>query len=191
MSAEMIAVLRDASSALRSSAGPEEIKNVQRDIAELLARMEAGSVSEPIFTDEDRQSQNPSLGPHYFAARRVVFQAISALSADDAKDLAGVIAGQVYERIQEVTEASLWTDAELNLQGKMWSMVDEIIKGILGGDRSAMERYALGERYRCEEVRKAIAAHIPQEIMVARIADLEVENKRLQDELSWERKLRS
>ena len=189
MSAEMIAVLRDASSALRSSAGPEEVKNVQRDIAELLARMEAGSVSEPIFTDKDREHR--ALGPHYFAAQRIVEASCAGLKSDHAKEIADAVAKQVYDRIQEVTEASLWSDAELNLQGKMWSMVDEIIKGILGGDRDAMERYALAERYRCEDVRKAIAAHIPQGIMAARITDLEAENKRLQDALNWERGLRS
>jgi hypothetical protein len=191
MSPEMLAALRAASSALRSSAGPEEVQNAQRDIAELLARMEAGSVSEPIFTERDQQqSERSSLGPHYFASRRIVDAALAPLTSADAKEIAETVAKQIYDRIQEVAEESLWMDAEMNLQSKMWRMVDEIVKGILGGDRGAVERYALGERYRCEDVRKAIAAHFPQEIMAARIVDLEAENKRLQDALSREREYR-
>lgn len=121
---------------------------------------------------------------------RIVEASCAALKSEHAKEIADVVAKQVYDRIQEVVEASLWSDAEMNLQGKMWSMVDEMIKGILGGDLAAMKRYTLGHRYDCEAVRKAIATHIPQEIMNARIADLEAENKSLQDALRLERELR-
>ena len=145
-------------------------------------------MNEPVFTEDDRQSS--VLGPHYFAARRIVEASCAVLQSEHAKEIADAMAKQVYDRIQEVVGASLWVDAEINLQGKMWAMVDEIVKGILEGDRGAMERFALGERYRCETVREAIAAHIPKEIMDARIGDLEAENKRLQEALQWERKHR-
>lgn len=141
-----------------------------------------------IFTDQDRQ--HSSLGPHYFAARRIVEASCAALKSEHAKEISDTVVKLVYERIQEVVEASLWSDAEMNLQGKMWSMVDEMVKCILGGDIAAMKRYTLGHRYDCEAVRKAIAKHIPQEIMNARIADLEAENKILQDALRLERELR-
>jgi hypothetical protein len=143
---------------------------------------------EPVFTEDDHQSS--VLGPHYFAARRIVEASCAVLKSEHAKEIADAVAKQVYDRIQEVVEAFLWVDAEINLQGKMWAMVDEIVKGILGGDQAAIKRFALGERYRCEAVREAIASHIPKEIMDARITDLEVENKRLQEALQWERRYR-
>jgi tRNA U38,U39,U40 pseudouridine synthase TruA len=75
----------------------------------------------------------------------------------------------------------------MNLQSKMWHMVDEIVRAILSGNRHVISRYALGSRYDCEEVRKAVASHIPQEIMTARIVDLEGENERLKDALQREK----
>lgn len=81
----------------------------------------------------------------------------------------------------------LWSDAEMNLQGKSWRMVDEIVRGILSGEKWLIERYALGDRYDCDKIREAVARHIPREIMQARIADLEAENERLRKDLGFAR----
>jgi hypothetical protein len=142
-----------------------------------------------IITQHDykKGEQWPALGPCYSASQRIVEEALAHLTADDARKIADGIAKQVYERIYEVAEDALWSDAEVNLQGKMWRMVDEVVRGILSGERWVMVRYALGSRYDCDKIREAVAKHIPQEIMQARIADLEADNERLRRDLDFAR----
>lgn len=144
---------------------------------------------DPIITQDDytQGQEMPVLGPAYFSSRRIVNAALQRLTADDARQIADGIAKQVYERIQEIAEDALWSDAEMNLQGKSWRMVDEIVRGILSGEKWLIERYALGARYDCDKIREAVARHIPREIMQARIADLEAENERLRKDLEFAR----
>jgi hypothetical protein len=145
-----------------------------------------------ILTDKDFEhgAKHPGLGPHYSAAQRIVDAALKPLTNDEAKVIAERVANQIYQQILDVTQDALWQDAGMNLQSKMWLTVDEIVRAILSGNREVMSRYALGHRYDCEEVRKAVARHIPQEVMLARIGDLEADNKRLSEALELERRMR-
>jgi hypothetical protein len=147
-------------------------------------------MSERILTDKDfaYAAQYPGLGPHYWPAQRIVEAALKPLTSDDAKVIAERVATQIYQQIVDATQDALWQDAEMNLQSKMWHMVDEIVRAILSGNLDVINRYVLGNRYDCEEVRKAVASQIPQEIMTARIADLEGENERLKDALQREKR---
>lgn len=63
--------------------------------------------------------------------------------------------------------------------------VDDTVKALLSGKKWALERYCLGSRYDQDEVRRAIAAHIPKEIQDARIADLEAEVEKLNREIGY------
>lgn len=146
-------------------------------------------MNEPILTDKDfaYAAKYPGLGPHYWPAQRIVEAALKPLTSDDAKVIAERVATEIYQQIVDATQDALWQDAEMNLQNKMWHMVDEVVRAILSGNSDLISRYAIGNRYDCEAVRKAVASHIPQEIMVARIADLEYENERLKDALQRER----
>lgn len=123
-----------------------------------------------------------TLGPAYFASRRVVEAAMRDFTNEHLKDIAKVATDSIYEKVQSAVEDHLWSDAEMNLQGKMWRMVDQVVQGILSGERWVVERYALGSRYDCEKARKAIAAHFEDEIAKARIADLEAEVERLKQD---------
>lgn len=133
-------------------------------------------------------AQYETLGPVYFAARRVVEAAMHDFTNDHLKEIAKTTTDAIYEKVQTAVEDHLWSDAELNLQGKMWRMVDQIVQGILSGEKWIADRYALGTRYDCGAARKAIAAHFEDAIAKARIADLEAEVERLKKDNEWLRR---
>ena len=114
-----------------------------------------------------------SLGPAYFAARRICERAMVAFEAEHMKPLVEEFAKQVQDVLWDSVRDSLWSDVEMNLQGQMWDLVDNTVKALLTGERWALERYALGSRYDCAAIRAAVASHIPKELQDPRIADLE------------------
>jgi hypothetical protein len=147
----------------------------------------------PILTEEDvaKAKDFASLGAPYFAAQRIVGAALDGLPDNVLQPIVKKFTDAAYEAIQEAVEASIWSDAEHNLQGKFWSGIDEVIDALITGQPWALERYGLcAERYtsRAEDIRKAIAAHIPREIMDARIADLEAEVAKLKETIQWLRR---
>jgi hypothetical protein len=143
-----------------------------------------------IITQEDHEkaADCSTLGPHYFTARRVAEQFISKFETEQFKPLIDDFAKQFADKLQSDLDDYLLSNAEMNVQGTMWRMVDDVVKAILGGNRWALERYALGPRYDHDAVRKAVAAHIPRELQDRRIADLEDEIKRLKQDIEWLRR---
>ena len=143
------------------------------------------------FTADDiRQGEeHPTLGPAYFAANRVMAAAMAAFQEEHIdQHVAPIIkkaSDDLYENVMRATQDYLFSNAEMNLQGEMWRMVDQIVKALLSGEGWAVKKYALGERYDCEAVRATLTRHVPAELQNARIADLEVEVKRLSDRLAW------
>lgn len=132
-----------------------------------------------------------TLGPAYFAAREIAEKFMAGFEAEHFEPLAKRFSKELYEQINESIQAWLLADTENNLHGSMWRMVDDCVKALLSGERWAIEKYALGPRYEAEKIRAAVAAHIPQELQDARIADLEAEVKKLKEDNEWLRKLRS
>ncbi len=145
-----------------------------------------------MFTEQELQEgqKYQALGPHYFSSRRIVEGAMQSLSDRDMQEVIKTFVDDAYRKLQQAVEDSLWSDAEVNLQNQMWRTVDEIVKGILSGERWAMERYALGPKYECDKIRKAVAKHIPDELAAARIADLEAELARVNEDLKRAREWR-
>lgn len=144
---------------------------------------------EPIFTEDDfaQARDYEGLGPAYFAARRTCEGAMAAFKAEHVEPLIKEASDAFYERLMTSVQDYLWSNAEMNLQGEMYRMVDQTVKALLGGADWALQRYALGERYDCAGVRAAVAKHVPKELQDARIADLEEELKRLRSDLEWHR----
>lgn len=142
-----------------------------------------------IISDEDwsKSEGYDTLGPHYFTARRVCEEAMSGFTPEMMKPLIEEASKSFQDKLWEHIEDSLWCDTEMNLQGKMWHMIDDVVKAILGGNEWAIKRYALGERYDCQSIRETLAKHIPEELQSARITDLEAEVKRLQESLEFHR----
>lgn len=132
--------------------------------------------------------EDGTLGPAYFAARRAVEQAMQPFTNEMLGPILKEATDAFYKKLQDTVESFLWLDAEMNLQGKMWRMVDETVKALLSGEEWAVKRYCLGPRYDHDKVRAATAKHIPQELQDARIADLQAENAQLAKDLEWHRR---
>lgn len=138
------------------------------------------------ITEEDWKfaESHTQLGPAYEFASRVCERHFEYFKDEHMDPLISAVVDQVREKLWESVEDHLWSDVEMNLQNKMWSAVDGIVEGILGGRPWVFNRYVTGERYNCEEIRKTLAAYVPKELQDARIADLERENELLRSRLA-------
>lgn len=138
----------------------------------------------------DQAEGYPTLGPHYFAARKVAEEFMAKFEPEHFEPLIRKAADAFYTQMQESLEASLLSDVESNIHGTMWRQIDDSVKALLSGERWALERYALGTRYECDKIRAAIASHIPAELQEALVKDLEDENKRLREDNEMLRRYR-
>lgn len=147
-------------------------------------------MSEPMITEQDHKDTEgyKNLGPHYFAARRFAAEIMKNFEAEHFKPLIDEFAKQFNDKLWGDAEAWILGDTEANVQGAVWRMVDDIVRGILGGERWAMERYAIGERLDCEKVRGTLVKYILKELQDARIADMEKEIASLKQSLEWARR---
>lgn len=136
----------------------------------------------------DEGAAHPVLGPHYFAARAAAEEFMAKFEPEHFKPLIKKAADEFYSQMQESLEASLLSDVESNIQGTIWRQIDDSVRALMGGERWALERYALGTRYDCDKIREAVAKHIPAELQDKRVADLEAEVKRLSEQLEWHRR---
>lgn len=141
------------------------------------------------FTEKDlaEGAESLTLGPAYFAARRVCRAHLEAFEAEHMRPLIDAAAKQFTDTLWDSVRDYLWSDTESNLQGRMWRMTDQCVQALLSGEGWAINKYALGERYECDKVRAAVAKHVPEELQNARIADLEAEVERLNRDLRYYR----
>lgn len=125
--------------------------------------------------------EHPILGPAYFDARKVADRCMGHFKAEHFKPLVDDVTSKITEAVWTAVQDSMLLDVEMNLQGEMYRMVDNCVSALLGGSRWALEKYALGSRYDCDQIRAAVAKHISPEIQAARVADLEAEVKLLKE----------
>lgn len=137
-----------------------------------------------IFTQEDKEQAKgcDNLGPHYFAARRFAEQMMKDSSFDDLKPIIEEVGNKLYAKIQDSFENFLLNDAEINVQNHIWQTVDEIVKGILTGEKWVVDQYALAEHYPCDKIRAALFAAAPEELRGLRVVELEKTVKELRDD---------
>lgn len=147
----------------------------------------------PIFTEEDIEfgENTPILGPEYSAARRFMEGFAESLREEHLQpftdEIVKTITDKIREKVWEDFNDYLLMDTEYNAANAIRSMVNDTVKALLSGEKWAMERYPLAARYDAEKVRAAIAAHIPDDIAKARIADLENQVADLSQRLEWAR----
>ena len=144
---------------------------------------EAGFTPEDIAEGEEYQS----LGPEYFAARRVTERAMTAFQAEHFKPMLTEFADQFTDKLWDSVRDSLLTDTEMNLQSSVCSMVEGTIRALLSGEEWAMRRYPYCDYRDGEKIRKAIAEHSGDEIARRRIEDLEKELRQVRENLEWHR----
>lgn len=129
----------------------------------------------------------PTLGPAYEAARKSAERFMASFEAEHFQPMIDKFVAEFRDKMWTEVCACFLSDTESNLQGDMWRHADSMVKHVLAGDRWAIEKFALGERYDCEKVREAVAKRVPKELQDARIADLEAELERVKKDLQFYR----
>ena len=141
------------------------------------------------FTDDDlREAEKlESLGPEYFAARRVSEAVMSKFEAEHLKPLVEKIADEFRDKLWDDLKDYIVGDTEMNVGSHICQMVEGTVRALLTGEEWAMRRYPFCDYRDGEKIRKAIAEHSGDAIAKARIADLEAELKRVRENLEWHR----
>lgn len=133
----------------------------------------------------EKGAEYPELGPQYFAARDIAQAFMEKFSAEQFEPLLKRFSEEFYCKAKDDFETYLMSDAESNIHNSIRYLLDDTVKALLTGKEWALERYPLAKYHDGEEMRKAIAAHIPLEIQNKRIEELEAEVKRLKESLHW------
>ena len=133
----------------------------------------------------------PGLGPHYFAARETaknVMEKFDLEFPERFEPMAKKFADELYHRALDYFRDYLLSDTEHNVQDVIWRQIDDSVEALMSGERWAIERYCLTDRYDGEKIREAVAKHIPNELRDKRIDDLEKEVADLKKQLEWARR---
>ena len=137
--------------------------------------------------DVDHARHYETLGPAYFAARRVAEKVMAGVEAEPLQKVAAKVVDDVRDAVYEYVEDHMRSDLESNLQGYLVDMVDSTVKALLTGEEWAMKRYPLSTRYDAVDVRAACAKHGGEPLLLARIADLEKRVGELMEHLRFAR----
>jgi len=138
----------------------------------------------------DQAEGYETLGPHYFAAREAAQKFMEHYEPKNFEPMIKKAADTFMEEMQSALEGWFLSNVESNLQGTIWRQIDDSVEALMGGERWALERYALAGRYDCVKIREAVAKHVPQELQDARLKDLEIENEKLRKDNEYLRRLR-
>ena len=145
-----------------------------------------------ITADDVRQAGSyDSLGPAYFAARRVAERVMAGAESEPLQKIAAKVVDDIRDAVYEYVEDHMRSDMESNLQGYITDMVDSTVRALVTGEPWAMNRYPLSARYDAVDVRAACAKHGGDALLMARIADLEKRVAELAESLRFERECRS
>lgn len=147
-------------------------------------------MSEPIFTEEDlRKAETaPTLGPAYFAARRMAEALMVGTESSPFEKVAKRCIDEIQTAVYQYAEDYLRDDMESNLQNYMCDMVERTVQALLTGEEWAMRQYPLSQFHDGEKIRAAVAKHGGEPLLMARITDLEKEVARLTESLQWYRR---
>ncbi len=142
-----------------------------------------------IFTEQDLDQAKgyDVLGPAYFAARRIAEQIMAGVEVEPLKVVATKCADQMRDAVYEYVEDSMRSDLETNLQGHIRKMVERTVFALLTGEEWAMRQYPLSQSYDGAAIRAAVAKHGGEPLLMQRIAELEADVTRLQEDLRWYR----
>ena len=140
-----------------------------------------------VFTDDDlrRAATAPTLGPAYFASRRM---AEALMEGCEPAPFAAVVkkcVDEIQTAVYQHAEDWMRSDMEDNLRLHMSQMVERTVTALLTGEEWAMRQYPLSQYHDGEKIREAVAKHGGDALLMARIADLEKEVARLNETLKW------
>jgi hypothetical protein len=138
-------------------------------------------------TDEELCHDHSCIEPEYTRANALVERVMVQFEAEQFKPLLKKVADAITEHLWDIFRDHIISDTEMNVAGHIRDRIESSIRALLAGEKWAIEKYCLGN-YRQEEVREAIAKHIPQELQDKRLQELEAENKRLKEIIEWMRR---
>ena len=139
------------------------------------------------FTDEDI-AIGPVLGPEYRASQRFAEGVMADFQEEHLQPIIKMVADQVQDKLWDVARDWLLQDTETNVQGAVRDMVNQTVDALLTGNEWAMQRYPYADYSRGEEIRKAVAKHGGDELLMRRIADLEAEVAKQKETIDWLRR---
>lgn len=147
-------------------------------------------MSEQVFTDEDLQKAEtaPTLGPAYFAARRMAEALMVGVEPSPFAVVAKRCVDEIQTAVYQYAEDWIRSEMEDNLRLHMSQMVEGTVRALLAGETWAMTQYPLSKYHDGEKIRAAVAKHGGEPLLMARIADLEAELKRVNETLSYYRR---
>lgn len=132
---------------------------------------------------------HPTLGAEYFEARDAAEQFLEHWQEEHAAKVAEEVIkpmlDTIHERVNDAFRDFLLADAEQNLQGTMRDMVEKSVRALLGGEKWANVKYIEYPYREGQKVREALAKLHSDPIKDGRIADLEAEVARLEEQLRW------
>lgn len=126
------------------------------------------------FTEQDT-TIGPVLGPEYRASERFAAGVMKDFQEEHLQPIIKMISDQVNDKLWDVARDWLLTDTEINVAGAVRYMVRQTVDALLTGKQWAMDQYPYADYSRGEDIRKAVAAHGSDELLMRRIADLEEE----------------
>ena len=133
---------------------------------------------------------HPSLGPNYEIGKRVAERIMAQFTEEHFSPMIKDFSDKVYDALEGKVRDYLLSDVESNIQLDVWRQLDACVEALLGKQTWIIEKYCLGERYNCDQIRAAVAAAMPKELQDARISDLEAEVDRLKKDNDWLRQNR-
>lgn len=125
------------------------------------------------FTDSDI-AIGPVLGPEYAASRRFAEGVMKDFQEEHLQPIVKMVADAVQEKLWDTTRDWLLADTETNVEGAVRYMVRQTVDALLTGKDWAMRQYPYADYKRGEEIRAAVAKHGGDELLMKRIADLEI-----------------
>ena len=139
------------------------------------------------FTDGDI-ALGPVLGPEYGASNRLAEAMLEKLQVEHLKPLVERVADEFRDKLWDDVRDWLLADTEQNVAGAVRNMVEQTIVALLTGKEWAMKRYPYANYSKGEDIRKAVAQHGSEPLLMARIADLEAEIAKQKETIDWLRR---
>lgn len=146
-------------------------------------------MTDPItaFTDKDI-AIGKVLGPEYGASNRLAEAMLEKFQAEHLKPLVDKVADEFRDKLWSDVTDWLLDDTEQNVAGAIRYMVEQTVVALLTGKSWAMERYPYADYAKGEDIRRAVAVHGSDKLLMARISDLETELKKAKEQIEWLRR---
>lgn len=139
------------------------------------------------FTEGD-ENISPILGPEYGASTRFAEAMLEKFEAEHLRPLVEKVSEEFRDRLWSDVNDYLLSDAEINAAGAIRYMVEQTVVALLTGKEWAMERYPYADYSKGEGIRKAVAKHGGEKLLMKRISELEAEIQKKEETIQWMRR---